>query len=149
VDRELREYFRRAGRERTVAPGDRAGPFLTRVVERLPDQPATVFSWSGAVLWQTRPSVALFGAHTTADGSPLRPVDRWMTDPAARERHLVEVGATGRPHLRWFRHVELGDLELYRQLLVDREDHQLLLVFTAVPGSPSDEKIRRLTARKG
>jgi len=28
---------------------------------------------------------------------------------------------------------------------VDPEEYQMLLVFTAVPGSPSDEKLRLLT----
>ena len=37
-------------------------------------------------------------------------------------------------------------LELYRRLLLDPVDYQLLLVYTAVPGSPSDEKPRRPAA---
>jgi hypothetical protein len=39
----------------------------------------------------------------------------------------------------------IGGLELYRQLLVDPVEYQMLLVFMAVPGSPTDEKLRRLT----
>jgi hypothetical protein len=40
----------------------------------------------------------------------------------------------------------LGRLELHRQLLVDPVEHQLLLVFTAIPDSPSEEKLRLLAA---
>jgi hypothetical protein len=55
-----------------------------------------------------------------------------------------------RPTLDWSsRHAELGRLELYRQLLTDPVKYQMLRVFTAVPGSPSDEKIRLATAAGG
>ncbi|MEU4238187.1 hypothetical protein [Actinoplanes sp. NPDC026619] len=37
-------------------------------------------------------------------------------------------------------------LELHRQLLVDPEELQVLLVFTAAPGSSTDAKIRLRTA---
>ncbi len=41
-------------------------------------------------------------------------------------------------------HPEVGEMSLYCQTLVDAEQHQVLLVFTAEPGSPSDEKLRLL-----
>jgi hypothetical protein len=91
---------------------------MTRIVERLSDYPAMVFSRFGEVLSQTRPAAVLFG------GPSRYLVERWLTDPVARERCLVEAGVTGHPHLRRYRHAELGGLELYR--------------------APSDEKLRRL-----
>ncbi len=38
---------------------------------------------------------------------------------------------------------------LHRQLLIDVRDHQVLMVFTAPSGSPSEEKLRLLTAATG
>jgi hypothetical protein len=143
VDRELLEYFLRA-RPNEVG-GDHASPVMTRIVERLLDSPAMVFSRSGEVLLQTRPAIALFGDCTRFGGSSRHLVDRWLADPVACERHLVEVGVTGHWHLRRYRHADLGELELYRLLLVDPVEHQMLLVFMAVPGSPTDEELRRLT----
>ncbi len=40
----------------------------------------------------------------------------------------------------------VGELELYAEMLLDPEQHHTLLVFTAVPGSPSHGKLRLLTA---
>ena len=163
MDRALLAHFLRARNDVVAAPdghlrlggrpaqgriwsGDHAGLVMMRIVERLPDYPAVVFSRFGEVLLQTRPAVALFGDYTRFGGPSRYLVDRWFTDPAARERSLVEVGVTHRHHLRRYRHAELGGLELYRQLLVDPVECQMLLVFTAVPGSPSDEKLRLLAA---
>ncbi|MGQ5261167.1 helix-turn-helix transcriptional regulator [Micromonospora sp. ZYX-F-536] len=42
-------------------------------------------------------------------------------------------------------HPEVGPLELHCQTLVDPDQSQTLLVFTAVPGSESDEKLRLLS----
>jgi len=163
MDREVLAHFLRARHDVVAAPdgdlhlggrpaqgrirsGDHVGPVMTCIVERLPDYPAMVFSRFGEVLLQTRPAVALFGDYTRCGGSSRYLVDRWFTDPAARERYLVEVGVAHHHHLRRYRHAELGVLELYRQLLVDPVECQMLLVFTAVPGSPSDEKLRLLAA---
>jgi hypothetical protein len=118
---------------------------MTRIVERLSDCPAMVFSRFGEVLLQTRPAAVLFGDYSRSGGPSRYLVQRWLTDPAARDRYLVEAGVTGH-HLRRYRHAELGGLQLYRQLLVDPVGCQLLLVFTAVPDSPSDEKLRLLAA---
>ncbi|MEU8382761.1 transcriptional regulator, partial [Streptosporangium sp. NPDC048865] len=43
-------------------------------------------------------------------------------------------------------HPRLGLLELHCQTLVDPDQSQMLLVFTAVPGSESHEKLRLLPA---
>lgn len=147
MDRELLAHFLRARPAQVAAPGEpgaHAAPLMTHMVERLSDHPAMVFSRFGEVLAQTRPAIALFGDYTQHGGSSRHLVDRWSTDPAAREHHLVEAGLPGHDRLRRYRHAELGVLELYRQLLVDPVEHQLLLVFTAVPGSPSEDKLRRL-----
>jgi MmyB-like transcription regulator ligand binding domain len=143
VDRELLAHFLRADQKEAGAPDDRAALVMTRIVERLSDYPAMVFSRFGEVLLQTRPAAVLFGDYTQFGGPSRYLVQRWLSDPAARERYLVEVGADSQ-HLRRYRHAQLGGLELYRQLLVEPEQHQMLLVFTAVPGSPSDAKLRLL-----
>jgi len=118
---------------------------MTRIVGRLPDYPAMVFSRSGEVLLQTRPAIALFGDCARFDGSSRHLAGGRLADPAACECHLVDVGVTGHGYLRRYRHADLGGLELYRQLLVDPVEYQMLLVFMAIPGSPTDEKLRRLT----
>ncbi|MFF5075506.1 hypothetical protein ACFY36_00510 [Actinoplanes sp. NPDC000266] len=100
---------------------ERVGPFLAYLVERLSDHPAIVFSRFGEMLLRTRPAAVLL-----------------------RDRALVEVGGTPDSRLRRYRHALLGELELYRQVLVDPDEHQVLLFFTTVPGSASEEKLRRL-----
>ncbi len=105
--------------------GDRVAAVMAHMIERLSDHPAVVFSRSGEVLAQTRAAIELLGESS---------------------RLLVEVGATWCDRLRRYRHAELGVLELYRQLLVDPVEHQVLLVFVAVPGSPSAQKLRRLAS---
>lgn len=149
MDRELLDRFFRARLEEAAAPGEPgilAAPLMRHLVDRLSDYPAVVLSGVGEVLAQTRPAIALFGDYTPFGGSSRSLVDRWLTDPAARERCLVEVGAGRHAHLRRYRHAELGTLELYRQLLMDPVDNQMLLVFTAAQGSPSAEKLRLLAA---
>ncbi len=59
-------------------------------------------------------------------------------------RHEVDVAH--HHDLKRYRHDELGELELYAQPLLDLDKDQYLLVFTAVPGSPSHEKLQRLAA---
>jgi transcriptional regulator with XRE-family HTH domain len=58
---------------------------------------------------------------------------------------LHEVGVVHHHDLKRYRHPQLGEMELYCQPLVDPEQSQELLVFTAVPGSPSHAKLQRLT----
>jgi hypothetical protein len=128
VERELSARVLRACPGQAAAAGengDRVAAVMAHMIERLSDHPAVVFSRSGEVLAQTRAAIALLGESS---------------------RLLVEVGTTRWHRLSRYRHAELGVLELYRQLLVDPVEHQMLLVFTAVPGSPSEEKLRRLAA---
>ncbi len=47
--------------------------------------------------------------------------------------------------LKRYRHPEVGALELHCQSLFDVDQSQALLVFTAVPGSESAEKLALLT----
>lgn len=54
-----------------------------------------------------------------------------------------EVGAP-RVDPKRIRHPELGVLNLQCQVLLDPEQNQALLVYTATPGSPDDEKLRLL-----
>jgi hypothetical protein len=142
MDSETLAHFLQVRRDEGVAPDRRASPVLELVVEHLTQFPATVFTRSGEVLLQTRPAIALFGDYTRTGGSSRSLVDRWLSDPSARDRYLVEVGIPARHRLRSYRHVDLGALALYRHLLICPPERQVLLVFTAVPGSTSDAKLR-------
>ncbi|GAA3942728.1 helix-turn-helix transcriptional regulator [Actinoplanes auranticolor] len=62
-------------------------------------------------------------------------------------RHEVDV--IHHHDLKRYRHPELGELELYCQRLVDPDQNQELLVFSATPGSPSYEKLQLLPAVGG
>ncbi|MEU0786625.1 helix-turn-helix transcriptional regulator [Streptomyces sp. NPDC006173] len=96
-----------------------------------------------------RINAALLRAAVTRDGprSPaadLADILLRTSDEFARlwERH--EVG------LRWsdtkrFVHPQVGGLELYCQLLLEPDQGQSLLVFTATPGTESHEKLALLT----
>lgn len=58
------------------------------------------------------------------------------------ERHEVGI----RPHeVKRFRHPQLGELELTCQSLIDPDQSQALLVYTAIPGSESHEKLQLLS----
>jgi transcriptional regulator with XRE-family HTH domain len=59
---------------------------------------------------------------------------------------LHEVGVTHHHDLKRYLHPELGELELYSEMLMDPEQCQQLLVFTATPGSPSHHKLQLLAA---
>jgi len=59
---------------------------------------------------------------------------------------LHEVDVTHHQDLKRYRHAELGEMELYCQRLVDPDQAQELLVFSAVPGSPDYEKLQLLAA---
>ncbi|GAA2599201.1 hypothetical protein GCM10010435_93320 [Winogradskya consettensis] len=144
MDREILEHFFQVRQD--VATRHRISPVLELIAGHLPHCPATVFSRFGEVLLQTRPAIALFGDYTRTGGSSHFMVDRWLSDPSARERFLVEVGVPVRHRPRRYRHVALGEVELYRHLLLYPAEHQMLLFFTAVPGSVSHSKLRALAA---
>jgi transcriptional regulator with XRE-family HTH domain len=181
---------RRALRDEQVSPA------MRRIVERLSDTPAIVFSRFGEALLQTRSAVALFGDYTRFTGMSRYLVYRWFTDPAQRalyppEDHALrgrvftvdiraaytadpsgtageiveallavspefaevwrrhEVDVTHHLDLKRYRHPELGELELHSRRLMDPDEGQDLLVFLAEPGSPSDDKLRRLITLNG
>jgi transcriptional regulator with XRE-family HTH domain len=69
---------------RRVLRDERVSPAMRRVVERLSDTPAMVFSQFGETLLQTRSAVALFGDYTRFSGMSRYLVYRWFTDPAQR-----------------------------------------------------------------
>src|SRR5690606_15305900 len=56
-----------------------------------------------------------------------------------------EVGLRHEPRKRLV-HPEVGEMTLECQKLVDVEQAQVLLVFTATPGSPDDDKLRLLAS---
>jgi transcriptional regulator with XRE-family HTH domain len=60
---------------------------------------------------------------------------------------LWEAHEVGVAHSRTkqFRHPVVGDLDLYCQLMDDRDQQQTLLVYTATPGSESAEKLQLLS----
>ena len=78
------------------------------------------------------------------------------SEAAALARHLVEtneefaaVWELGGVDLRYtdekrFTHPEVGDFSLHCQLVLDPDQQQSLLVFTATPGTPSAEKLALL-----
>ena len=57
---------------------------------------------------------------------------------------LHEVDVTHHLDLKRYRHATLGELELYAHPLLDVDHAQYMLVYAAVPGSPSDEKLKLL-----
>lgn len=59
---------------------------------------------------------------------------------------LHEVGVVHHRDLKRYRHAQLGEMELYCQLLVEPNEHDVLHVFSAPPGSPSEAKLRSLRA---
>ncbi|MEU6392327.1 helix-turn-helix transcriptional regulator [Streptomyces sp. NPDC046939] len=64
----------------------------------------------------------------------------------ARVWRLHEVGVTHHHDLKRYLHPELGELELYSERVLDPEQRQTLLIFTAEPGSPSQAKLQLLVA---
>jgi transcriptional regulator with XRE-family HTH domain len=69
---------------RRVLRDERVSPAMRRIVERLADTPAMVFSRFGETLLQTSGAVALFGDYTRFTGLDRFLVYRWFTDPAQR-----------------------------------------------------------------
>ncbi|MEW9552377.1 helix-turn-helix transcriptional regulator [Nonomuraea sp. NPDC050783] len=72
-------------------PGDdHASPAMVRIVERLSDTPAIVFSRFGEALLQNPLAVALFGDYTRFSGMARYLTYRWFTDPAQRALYPPE-----------------------------------------------------------
>ncbi|MFG1841736.1 helix-turn-helix transcriptional regulator [Micromonospora sp. NPDC049175] len=102
---------------------------------------------------QSRLLVASLHASYTRDGRGSRAA-ALVDDLLARSPEFAQlwrehpVPAGSCPPKR-FLHPEVGALELHCQTLVDPDESQTLLVFTAAPGSASDEKLRLLTVIGG
>ncbi len=132
----------------TGAVGEHISPGLLRILDRLDDTPAEVVTELGETLRQT----PLFA-------SGLREVTA-LRGPGSRAAHYAElllarsdefralwdkqeVGV--RPdHVKRFSHPEVGALELNCQTLLDPDQSHRLLVYTAVPGSESHDRLRLL-----
>ena len=63
---------------------ERVSPAMRRILERLSDTPAMVFSRFGETLLQTRSAVGLFGDYTQFTGMSRYLAYRWFTDPEQR-----------------------------------------------------------------
>ena len=72
---------------------------------------------------------------------------RLLLDASEEFRHVWDKQEIGvRPHeVKHFVHPEVGDLELTCQRLVDPGQAHQLMVYTAVPGSESHEKLQMLS----
>ena len=55
------------------------------------------------------------------------------------------LARNARGRTKRFRHPSVGELELYCELIDNRDQQQTLIVFTAEPGSESAEKLRLLS----
>ena len=102
---------------------------------------------------QSRLLVAHLHASYTRDGRGSRAATL-VDDLLARSPEFVRLWqehpvAGGYCPPKHFLHPEVGPLELHCQTLVDPDESQTLLVFTAVPGSESAEKLRLLSVIGG
>jgi hypothetical protein len=101
--------------------------------------------WDG----HSRTLVSMLRSGYTLDGPGSRAgalVDTLLAG-SAEFRRVWDRHEAGLLHLdaKRFRHPAVGDLELHCQVLHDSEQQQALLVFTAVPGSESHEKLELLS----
>ena len=90
---------------------------------------------------QLRRTLALQGP-----GSPADAIVRTLLAESAEFAGVwgaQEVGLSF--HLKRFVNAEVGDLELHCQVLLDADQQQSLLVFTATPGTESYDKLQLLT----
>ncbi|WP_368498472.1 helix-turn-helix transcriptional regulator [Herbiconiux sp. A18JL235] len=73
-------------------------------------------------------------------------VDR-LLDESAEFRAMWELGGVGLRYTdeKRFVHPEVGELSLHCQVVLDPDQWQSLLVFTATPGTPSADKLALLT----
>lgn len=90
---------------------------------------------------ELRTAYARQGRGSRAEDIVRRLLDHGGDFPAYWDAH--EVGAP-RVEPKRFLHPDLGVIELQCQVLVDPDQVQALLVYTATPGSDSDEKLRLL-----
>lgn len=84
---------------------------------------------------------------TDGDKSRAGSIVRALREGSEEFRRLWDVHEVGIRHVeaKRFLHPGVGELELHCQLLDDLEQQQTLLVFTAVPGSVSAERLELLS----
>jgi len=136
LSRDERDHlFRLAGHQPPArgAGTDHISPGMLRIFDRLTDTPAEIVTELGETLRQTPPGVALVGDLCRFRG-PSRSI-------GYREH---EVGIRPR-EIKRYQHADVGLLELSCQVLLDPEQSHSLLVYTAVPGSDSYEKLKLLS----
>jgi transcriptional regulator with XRE-family HTH domain len=125
---ERNHLFSLCGRTAPLSPAsEHIDAGIQRILDRLDDTPAQVMGQAGVTLRQT-PAVAAL-------------LDRSDEFRAAWERREVGLGFPPGKHLD---HPEVGGLDLYCQALFDGGSGQLLLVFTAAPGSESHDRLALL-----
>nr|WP_323137966.1 hypothetical protein [Nocardia sp. alder85J] len=96
----------------------------------------------------SRVNVAQLRAAVTRDGpgSPAADLVEFLHDTNEEFTRLWELHEVG---LHWsdtkrFVHPEIGRLDLYCQLLLEPDQGQSLLIFTATPGTEDEEKLALL-----
>jgi transcriptional regulator with XRE-family HTH domain len=93
--------------------------------------------------------VAFLRANATAQG-PGSPAASLVADLHRGSAEFTEVWNRQEVGLRWsgakrFVHPEVGRIDLYCQTLLDLDQGQSLLIFTATPGTESHDKLALLT----
>ncbi|GAB2454450.1 transcriptional regulator with XRE-family HTH domain [Conyzicola lurida] len=89
---------------------------------------------------QLRHALALQGP-----GSPAAALVRRLRGESDEFAEIWDAQEVGREfHEKHFAHAELGELVLHCQILLEADQQQSLLVFTATPGSESYEKLQLL-----
>ncbi len=97
----------------------------------------------------SRISVAQLRASTARQG-PGSPAARLAAELTARSSEFADLWERQEVGMRWsdqkrFTHPELGLLRLHCQTLLDPDQDQTLLVFTATPGTGSHDELAMLT----
>lgn len=142
LSRDERDHLFRLAGHQAPARGrgtDHISPGVLRIFDRLTDTPAEVVTELGETLRQTPLGVALVGDLTRFTGPARSLVVRFREFWAQHE-----VGLRPR-EIKRYQHPGVGLLELTCQILLDPEQSHALLVYTAVPGSESHEKLQLLS----
>lgn len=97
----------------------------------------------------SRVQVAMLRAAATREG-PRSPAARLAAELRATSAEFAALWDRQEVGLRWssakrFVHPEVGRIDLFCQSLLDPDQSQTLLIFTATPGSESYEKLALLT----
>ncbi len=103
----------------------------------------------GAVPWLTRFFASQLREALSRDGSGSRAAEMVTALLAAGpefasvwEKHEVGLRST---QVKQFHHPQVGRLELHCQVLHDQDQNQSLLIYTAIPGSESHQRLELLS----